>query len=434
VGPEEVEVDEDIIEVGRAQGRAVKGEDTLYVRGILDGPADQRTLCAAVFDGHGGKAASAAALKTVGDRLMDHGPPFSDALIADAFWQADQALGEAGEMSGTTATVCFLEPCDGALAGVLAWVGDSAALHVDMHANPDQAITFATPLHNPENPAEVQRIATLSATRAALSKSIRSLSPRCRRSSSPRAVTKSPAGARSHSLCDTASQRNDSPMTVRSRAECTDEQAAAALEMVMGAPPSPSKVRRLQRELYRERWIMEKEQAVTALEAELANGGSESNGSLPKAPGSGERRRRSTNIGHRFGASRGPLVLKATLHQGDVNTRVTRSIGDWDAARSCIPEPELRRFTIARGTHSRLLLASDGLWDVISPAQACRLVRGAATAQRAADLLLGMAERISNEKFGRLKDDTTVLVVDVDLRTEAMRQAAKREGSCCVVC
>jgi len=82
VGPEEVEVDEDIIEVGRAQGRAVKGEDTLYVRGILDGPADQRTLCAAVFDGHGGKAASAAALKTVGDRLMDHGPPFSDALIA----------------------------------------------------------------------------------------------------------------------------------------------------------------------------------------------------------------------------------------------------------------------------------------------------------------------------------------------------------------
>ena len=89
--------------------------------------------------------------------------------------------------------------------------------------------------------------------------------------------------------------------------------------------PDSDQVRRLQRELYRERWIMEKEQAVTALEAELANGGSESNGSLPKAPGSGERRRRSTNIGHRFGASRGPLVLKATLHQGDVNTRVSVS-------------------------------------------------------------------------------------------------------------
>ena len=73
---------EDTVEVGQAQGHAVKGEDTLYVRGVLDGPADQRVLGVAVFDGHGGKAAAAAALKTVGDRLMDQGPPFTDALIA----------------------------------------------------------------------------------------------------------------------------------------------------------------------------------------------------------------------------------------------------------------------------------------------------------------------------------------------------------------
>ena len=78
----EVQGDEDIVEVGQAQGHAVKGEDTLYVRGVLDGPADQRVLGVAVFDGHGGKAASVAALKTVGDRLMDQGPPFTDALIA----------------------------------------------------------------------------------------------------------------------------------------------------------------------------------------------------------------------------------------------------------------------------------------------------------------------------------------------------------------
>jgi len=38
-------------------------------------------------------------------------------------------------------------------------------------------------------------------------------------------------------------------------------------------------------------------------------------------------------------------------------------------------------------------------------------------------------------RFGRLKDDTTVLVVDVDLRSEAVRQARKSKGSsCCVVC
>ena len=130
---------------------------------------------------------------------------------------------------------------------------------------------------------------------------------------------------------------------------------------------------RLQRELYRERWIMEREQAMTALGLAGLASGSESDAG---APGFGERRRRSTNIGRRFGLS-GPLVLKATLHRGDVNTRVsvlrmatpvssvapgpthvplpaqvTRSIGDWDAARPRTPysptpkpEPELRALT-----------------------------------------------------------------------------------------
>ena len=72
----------------------------------------------------------------------------------------------------------------------------------------------------------------------------------------------------------------------------------------------------------------------------------------------------------------------------------------------CSPIPVLWRAPIP-GTHSRLLLASDGLWDVISHAQACKLVRGAATAQRAADLLLGMAKRISNEKRGRTVEKVT---------------------------
>ena len=55
------------------------------------------------------------------------------------------------------------------------------------------------------------------------------------------------------------------------------------------------------------------------------------------------------------------------------------------------------------GTHSRLLIASDGLWDVVSHAQACKLVRNAPTAQRAADSLLGTAQRISNERRGRTR-------------------------------
>ena len=72
-------------------------------------------------------------------------------------------------------------------------------------------------------------------------------------------------------------------------------------------PPNtlaPDQVARLQRELYRERRIMENEGAGSG-------------------PTNATRiRRRSTNIGHRFGSGRGPLVLKATLHHGDVNTAV----------------------------------------------------------------------------------------------------------------
>ena len=106
-GPEDVEVNEDIIEVGRAQGRAVKGEDTLYVRGIFDGPADQRQLCAAVFDGHGGKVASAAALKTVGDRLMDQGPPFDDALIANQHGTSKSSLAITSPHAGLRRTASW---------------------------------------------------------------------------------------------------------------------------------------------------------------------------------------------------------------------------------------------------------------------------------------------------------------------------------------
>ena len=63
-------------------------------------------------------------------------------------------------------------------------------------------------------------------------------------------------------------------------------------------------VARLQRELYRERRIMENEDASSG------------------PTNATRRKRRSTNIGHRFGSGRGPLVLKATLHHGDVNTAV----------------------------------------------------------------------------------------------------------------
>ena len=48
--------------------------------------------------------------------------------------------------------------------------------------------------------------------------------------------------------------------------------------------------------------------------------------------------------------------------------------------------------------------------------------------------LITLTSEHTPARFGRLKDDTTVLVVDVDLRSEASRQAATKQLSCCVVC
>ena len=42
------------------------------------------------------------------------------------------------------------------------------------------------------------------------------------------------------------------------------------------------------------------------------------------------------------------------------DTMMTRSIGDWDASRACIPEPECMPFEVATGDHVRVVLASDG--------------------------------------------------------------------------
>ena len=149
------------------------------------------------------------------------------------------------------------------------------------------------------------------------------------------------------------------------------------------------------------------------------------------------RARKSSYIEKRFG-DRGPLVLKMSGGHGEagVDTACTRSIGDWDAARSCIPEPELRRFAVPPGGYYRVALASDGLWDFCSFEHAAKLVRGAASAHVAAAMLAGLAERKSDDRLGRLKDDTSVAVVELDLRCDEERKKAARAaaGSCCTLC
>ena len=119
----------------------------------------------------------------------------------------------------------------------------------------------------------------------------------------------------------------------------------------------------------------------------------------------------------------------SSLSEKGASTLVTRSIGDWDASRACIPQPEIVRFTLEEGSLARVVLASDGLWDFATHAQAAGLLHKARTAEAGARSLLRHAVQASNVRYNDLKDDTTVVVVELDCRAPGDRALAKVGGS-----
>jgi serine/threonine protein phosphatase PrpC len=70
---------------------------------------------------------------------------------------------------------------------------------------------------------------------------------------------------------------------------------------------------------------------------------------------------------------------------------MTRSLGDrWFQPVGVIAEPEVGRHAVGADDVA-LVLATDGVWDVLSHEQAARVVRWTAAAQAAADALIGAA-------------------------------------------
>ena len=96
---------------------------------------------------------------------------------------------------------------------------------------------------------------------------------------------------------------------------------------------------------------------------------------------------------------------------------VTRSIGDWLAPDLVLPDPEfLELATVVSGAFRRVILASDGRWDVCSHQTAAKVARKHETPQEAADALLAIAKRayIKERGLERVGDDTSVVVVDLN--------------------
>ena len=127
----------------------------------------------AVFDGHGGDecAKACAALDDSGilPQLLERPGPLSTKDIEDVCWKADVAIGSrlAADECKAGSTMCLLvvEPKNLAETGyssgmrcMLAWIGDSMGLCVDMHTRRTGTPVFVTDAHTPYVDREVRML------------------------------------------------------------------------------------------------------------------------------------------------------------------------------------------------------------------------------------------------------------------------------------
>ena len=99
------------------------------------------------------------------------------------------------------------------------------------------------------------------------------------------------------------------------------------------------------------------------------------------------------------------------------STAMTRSIGDRGAARCCIAEPEFSTMLIAPGERGRVILASDGMWDVYTNEEADTIARGTRMdgVRTSADAAALLARRAQEDRSfdGLSPDDITIIVLDI---------------------
>ena len=91
---------------------------------------------------------------------------------------------------------------------------------------------------------------------------------------------------------------------------------------------------------------------------------------------------------------------------------VSRSIGDLGAARGCVATPEISTHRILAGGSARIVVCSDGVWDVFDSLKAMKAISSCRTVDAAARKLC-TAARHKREFSGIALDDISTIVVDV---------------------
>lgn len=129
---------------------------------------------------------------------------------------------------------------------------------------------------------------------------------------------------------------------------------------------------------------------------------------------------------NRFGVEAGPDVLFGRF---DVSINMTRSVGDKYGPRSCIAAPEVTYLAVDSRSSARVVIASDGLWDVVSVERARQFVFSDAKVDAVAVRLCAAAVEARRERKVRA-DDVGVIVVEICPRL----RGAGGQVACCLVC
>ena len=110
---------------------------------------------------------------------------------------------------------------------------------------------------------------------------------------------------------------------------------------------------------------------------------------------------------------RDPLVDKESLFgRYNLSAMMTRTIGDVYGPRSCFPLPDVAALTIKRSEFARIVLASDGMWDVLTVEEVRKTVMKFRYPEQ---LAIALAQKARNlrELHKLRKDDITIIVVDI---------------------
>jgi len=308
-----------------------------------------------VFDGHSGDA-SRFCHDSLCQRLSGAGIIDEQRLI-DAFWSVDHGIGDQQISGGTTATVLTTNDSGGAAAVRcwLAWAGDSTALRMNMRTG---AVVDVSVDHSIDSPNEQRALRVLE--------------------------------------------------KVRKRVVELSESPLAAAALVLGRRPRADELDIYERALRRACQIKEHWQQVSPEAASAVVHSHVIRRTTPKSDSSTSTKTLRLR----------PLVVATALDHADphyYDLRMTRSLGDWAGPDLVLPHPDCRSFSVSVGQWERVVIASDGLWDVVGHEEAIIRCRHCASANEAAAALLHLAEAAWKRR-GKpgIGDDTTVLIVDIN--------------------